>query len=165
MSETVYIYQASLLCEDCGIRIIKRRIREGKHPALDCRNCGFKGTIGRRAARSAFDGRNAADWLKCPKCDEQAATFVDEDSDVFPQGALNGGGASDSVEHCGEHENCVNAIHAGTLPNGKPWLVGTWLGNELTSEGIARLREDIAERPQNPITALWAEWYATELSE
>lgn len=81
------------------------------------------------------------------------------DSDEYPKGPY-GPEEGDGVEHCGNHEACVNAI---VLSDGSK--IGAWLENSLTSHGIESVREEILSRQQeqNEVLALWKEWYAEEL--
>ena len=82
------------------------------------------------------------------------------DSDEFPKGPYpNGGGESDSPEHCGSLGYCINAIE---LSDGTK--VGAWLENDLTIEGAHYVEEAIEDDPDNEVCQLWAEWYAEEIS-
>lgn len=165
-----YVFQAALWCEDCGDRIIRRLIRERRHPEIRCNYCKFGGTVGRDAARKAFDNRSYSEWLECPKCGNNDAAWVDEDSDTFPQYVLDGGGESDSVEHCAAMERCLNAID---LPHEKddcqktPLRIGAWLGSALTSDGAEMLQEEIvaarAKGEKHSVLELWASEYADQL--
>lgn len=167
--DTFYVYGAALWCDDCGARIIRRLIRANEHPDIDCRQCVFKGRIGRDAARKAFDNRNGGEWLQCPKCLTCAATFVDQDSDQFPSSQTNlNTHASDCVEHCAAHDKCLNAVDTGeTLENGKPYRIGAWLENDLTCEGRDELQRDLItcklEGRFDAVHALWAQWYSDVL--
>lgn len=79
------------------------------------------------------------------------------DSDEFPKGPFDdGGGEADSVQHCGSHEACLNAI---TLPSGHK--IGAWLGNQLTREGVRYTCEHVQEGGE--VAVLWSVWYADEL--
>lgn len=82
------------------------------------------------------------------------------DSDEYPKGPFDdGGGESDTVQHCGSHADCLNAL---TLSDGSK--VGAWLENPLTSHGAAHVAESIADDPDNEVCKLWAEWYREELA-
>ena len=82
--------------------------------------------------------------------------FGDEtsyDSDEFPKGPYpDGGGESDSPQHCGAGSDCLNAIE---LSDG--CKIGAWLENELTCTGIKYVQEAIQEGGE--VAELWAEFY------
>jgi hypothetical protein len=81
------------------------------------------------------------------------------DSDEFPKGPYpDGGGESDSPQHCGNGEDCCNAI----VLDGRN--IGAWLENELTTDGVQYVRKAL-EESRNEVTELWAEWYTDELDE
>lgn len=130
-----YIFCADIYCKRCGEDIIRDLIKEGKHPDIDCRGCGYKGPIGKIGALRAFNNRNTAQWLSCPKCKRQGATFTDPDSDSWPQWTDESGGAADSPQHCGKHDLCVNAMWMGDTKCGK------FLKNPLTPEGRRYVEE------------------------
>src|SRR5579872_4156229 len=60
------------------------------------------------------------------------------DSDEYPKRTDLENEESDSPQHCGMHEKCVNAIK---LPCGSK--IGAWLGGSLTSDGIESVIESI----------------------
>lgn len=75
------------------------------------------------------------------------------DSDEFPKGPYpDGGGESDSPNHCGNHEKCCNAI---VLSDGTK--IGAWLENGLTADGVKYVREAIADGGE--VAELWSEFY------
>ncbi len=75
------------------------------------------------------------------------------DSDEYPKGPYtDGGGESDTPEHCAAGAECSNAIK---LLDGTK--VGAWLENELTTEGVKYVREAIQEGGE--VAELWAEFY------
>jgi hypothetical protein len=77
------------------------------------------------------------------------------DSDNFPKGPLdNGGGASDSVYHCGNGDKCLEP----TEINGEKY--GKLLEHPLTTEGVRILNENIEENGDNPVVRFHAEHYA-----
>jgi len=79
------------------------------------------------------------------------------DSDDFPKGPYSdGGGEADSVQHCGSHETCLNAIE---LPRGSK--IGAWLGNALTHEGVQNVCE--AVQGGGAVAVLWGVWYEEDL--
>lgn len=98
------------------------------------------------------------------------------DSDEYPKGPYpDGGGKSDSPQHCGSGPNCLNAIEFDCFdrdkpprmptPSGRPsrkcWQsrhkIGAWLENELTTDGIVYLQEAIQEGGE--VAELWADFY------
>lgn len=82
------------------------------------------------------------------------------DSDDYPKGPYSdGGGESDSPQHCASREDCVNALDLGD-----DWKVGCWLENPLTQHGVEYVREEIARKPDNPVVKYWADVYSEELS-
>jgi hypothetical protein len=115
----VYIYKASLLCNECGEKL-----------------------------RRELQGQGLA-----PKDPDNEYSY---DSDSFPKGPMYCG-ESDNVEHCMNQEACVNALK---LDNGT--LIGTWLENELTTEGRQRLMEYIALGGE--LSKLWANWYNVDIT-
>jgi len=73
---------------------------------------------------------------------EEANGYDDEwsyDSDEYPK-RCSDDEESDSPQHCGGHEGCVNAE---VLSDGTK--VGYCFGNDLTSDGIDYLREAVAD--------------------
>jgi hypothetical protein len=66
------------------------------------------------------------------------------DTDTFPQGPLPyGGGEADCPQHC---DTC-----------------GVFLGNALTADGLAYVREALRVPVGNPeVLALWADFYSLE---
>jgi hypothetical protein len=75
------------------------------------------------------------------------------DSDEFPKGPYpDGGGESDSPQHCGSGEGCLNAIE---LSDGHK--IGAWLENELTMEGVAYVQEAISEGGE--VAEMWRGFY------
>jgi len=76
------------------------------------------------------------------------------DSDEYPKGPYpDGGGESDTPQHCGAGEDCINAIE---LSDGRK--IGDWLGNELTTDGVEYVKEVIQEGGE--VAELWLEWYS-----
>ena len=109
-----------------------------------CEDCG-------RAIRKRLraEGSAPADWR-----DEGSY-----DSDEFPKGPFeDGGGEADCPQHCGSGPECVNALE---LDDGTK--VGAWLENPLTAEGARYVAEAVADGG-GAVAALWAAWYAEELS-
>jgi hypothetical protein len=79
------------------------------------------------------------------------------DSDDFPKGPESTG-ESDSVQHCGSHEACVNAIE---MPDGSK--IGVWLGNDLTTEGLQSVCEAVQDG--SAVSVLWYVWYEDQLKD
>ena len=78
---------------------------------------------------------------------------VTYDSDEYPKGPYpDGGGESDSPQHCGAGSDCLNAIE---LSDGTK--IGAWLENPLTCTGITYVQEAIQEGGE--VAELWAEFY------
>jgi len=74
-------------------------------------------------------------------------------SEEFPKGPYpDGGGEADFPQHCESEERCVNAIE---LSDGSK--VGAWLGNELTTAGVAHVQEAIAKGGE--VAGMWKEFY------
>lgn len=77
------------------------------------------------------------------------------DSNHYPQGPYpDGGGESDTPQHCGCGKDCLNAI---TLRNGRK--VGCFLENPLTSEGYQYVVDSHAEQPNSEVVEIWREFY------
>lgn len=152
-----WIYCADIYCYDCGVKIIRRLIREGRAPAIRCNFCFDHSPkrYGRDRTLRAFDKRDNAEWLECPDCGRNEAALVDEDSDAFPQFASDGGGEADTVWHCGSHARCVNAIE---MRDGSK--VGAMLENPLTSEGVADLVRSVNAASKDELMQLWRETYS-----
>ena len=70
------------------------------------------------------------------------------DTDDYP--AVVSEGETDSPEHCGSGEDCVNAH---VLPSGRK--IGALLGCDLTSDGEDYVRQAIAEGGE--VAEYWAE--------
>jgi len=73
------------------------------------------------------------------------------DSDEFPKGC-DGTSEADCPNHCGAHEDCINAI---TLSDGTK--IGVWLENDLTTDGEDYVKEAVKEGGE--VAELWAEYY------
>ena len=97
-----FIYQADVICEDCGRWVRANLAMQGKAP---------------------------------PDPDDESAY----DSDDFPKGPYDSHfDESDSPQHCGMHEDCVNAMACPTHGDHK---VGVFLENRLTDEGMRYVEE------------------------
>ena len=118
----VYVYDADLICEDCGLATIARLEKQGIEDSGD--------------------------------------------SNDFPQPHSDGGGESDSPQHCGRGSNCVHKIH---VPGGVS--IGCPLGNSLTGDGIKYLHDTLAEdiistiAHQRKVGRLWAHIYGDYLRD
>jgi len=75
------------------------------------------------------------------------------DSDEFPKG----GGESDCPQHCGAHEDCINAY----TPDGWECKVGAFLENDLTADGIEYVVNEWLAKPDNPVCVQWVKYYAS----
>ncbi len=74
------------------------------------------------------------------------------DSDEFPK-YFDGTAESDTPEHCGCMDDCINAINIGD-----GFSIGVWLENSLTTDGGEYVIEAVRGY-SNEVTELWAEWY------
>jgi len=92
-----------------------------------------------------------------PKNVHDETTF---DSDRWPKGPYEkGGGASDTPQHCGCGDQCVNAMETRD-----GYKVGVWLENPLTQDGEDYVLEQIEENPDGLVSDFWAKVYAEEVS-
>lgn len=121
-----YIYQAELFCDDCGKAICKDR----KAQLL------AKGLTAEQFAKAYEDERNY-------------------DSDEYPKYVANIG-ESDSPNHCGSGEECLNAV---VLTDGVK--VGELLSTELTEVGADYVREVVSNG--GPVAEFWAEQFSDYL--
>jgi len=102
--------------------------------------------------------------LLCDACGEalaaeMSAAGVDDtgDSDDYPQGPMSdGGGEADSPHHCGRGADCVNAEEIGDR------VVGAFLENPLTEEGVGYVTQQSQRCPHSAIVGLWAEYYGID---
>lgn len=93
---------------------------------------------------------------RVPKNPNDETTF---DSDCWPKGPYEkGGGASDTPQHCGSGETCVNAMEVGD-----GYKVGVWLENPLTQAGEDYVLEQIEEHTDGLVSDFWAKVYAEEI--
>lgn len=105
------------------------------------------------------------DLKKAGKVPEDLDDEDSYDSDDYPQGPYSDQ-ESDSPQHCGSHESCVNAIE---LPYGGK--IGAWLGGSLTGEGTKYVAETIlddllSDRDHGrQVGRLWRHLYRDELSD
>ena len=125
----VFFYNADIYCEDCG-EDIKQQIRN--------------------EAKAA--GKLLKEYL-------DVDALCDADTDTWPQLALDGGGESDSPQHCGSHECCLNAT---LLKSGNK--VGMFLENSLISDGNEYVKEqalnDIKSKGEvGEVVQMWLDYY------
>ncbi len=74
-------------------------------------------------------------------------------SDDFPKGPYpDGGGESDSPQHCAAGPDCLNAIE---FDDGVK--IGAWLENKLTEKGIKYVNNAITKGSE--ISEMWADYY------
>ena len=116
---------------------------------LFCEDCGQR-------IRQELDEQG-----KTPQYPNRESTY---DSDDYPKGPYpDGGGESDSVQHCDEHNECINAL---VLSNG--CKIGVWLENPLTQDGVKIIKNMIEMEEKNnsynEVLELWKQWYSEELS-
>ncbi len=127
------IYQADIYCDDC-IECIKERLW--------------------RESPDGADFETREEW-------EDSHGFDDErgyDSDEYPK-YCGDDEESDSPQHCGSHDDCVNAhvCNDGTK-------IGYFFGNELTSDGYDYVEETVREdvksgRTDSVACEVWAPAY------
>jgi hypothetical protein len=79
-----------------------------------------------------------------------------EDSDEWPQFVDQESNSSDSPQHCGSGEHCLNPH---VFPSG--FKAGAFLENDLTSYGRDYVKEMHADGPSE-VTAFWVEFYNLE---
>ena len=120
----VYIFQAALVCSECGEKICQELMAAGKAPE-----------------------------------DPDDETLYD--SDDFPKGPYpNGGGESDTPQHCDCGDECLNAEE---FFDGSKF--GCFLENPLTNEGLAYVQEKVHEYycskngKHSHVVPVWAEYY------
>jgi len=93
---------------------------------------------------------------KAPAEPDDECTY---DSDDFPKGPYkDGGGKSDSPQHCGSGEDCLNP----TVIDGEKY--GCFLENELTEEGKRYVTDELNDDP-GPVVKFWAEHYDISVVE
>ena len=77
------------------------------------------------------------------------------DSDEFPKGPfIDGGGESDCPQHCASGKDCLQALEI----DGEKY--GAFLENDLTTEGVRYVTEQLKESPESPIPQLWKKYYS-----
>lgn len=118
--------------------------------ALYCDACGEK-------IREDLDAKGLA-----PEDPDDEYSY---DSDEYPKGPFpDGGGESDSPEHCDSHEHCLQAEEL--FWNGKSvGKVGAFLENDLTSDGVKYLAELVSQHGrkasdyQKALYKFWIDYY------
>ena len=104
--------------------------------------------------------------LFCQECGERIKAELDAkgetpanpnnertfDSDQYPKGPYpDGGGESDSPQHCGSGAYCANFYILG-------WIkVGVFLENKLTNDGVNYVKDAISKG--GPVADFWREKY------
>jgi hypothetical protein len=91
--------------------------------------------------------------LEC-KAPEDPENEYSYDSDDFPKYVDAESEESDSPQHCGNHEDC---LEAETLPNGRK--IGALLGTCLTSYGLEYVLDCIKNDPNSEVVAFWKEQF------
>lgn len=139
----VYMYQAALYCAECGEKLMRDLVSQGKLPG---------------GILVGIDGERLT-------IDLDETTY---DSDDFPK-YCHEEGASDSPSHCASDAECENALDLtkyGDIPElhgAETRKIGAWLENDLTSEGEAALIEMVSEENPTPyqaaLHAFWREVY------
>jgi ribosomal protein L37AE/L43A len=161
-----YIYNADIYCEQCGEEIRERILNE--RSLEQCPTCK------QDLCHIEIDGEDVFGCVKCQKEISRGDAYIpfdinDEssfDSDEFPKGPYgDGGGESDSPQHCGSGEACINGIDLESDPsNGAVIRVGCFLENDLTTDGVNYLNEMILEHKRNgrgneEVLKLWYDYY------
>lgn len=82
------------------------------------------------------------------------------DSDDYPK-SCGDDEESDSPQHCGSGETCVNAIE---LSDGRK--IGCFVSDSLTDYGVEYVKEAIAadKKKKNEVVQLWADHFSDYLS-
>ncbi len=101
------------------------------------------------------------------ECEEKGVQW-NEDSEAFPQfwPHLNGT-ESDSPQHCGNGPHCLDAVNVGKVKgreDGPDLMVGCFLENDLTRDGVTYVKEKMLEE-MNEVTQLWADYYGYQIFE
>ena len=92
------------------------------------------------------------------------------DSDDYPKGPFaDGGGESDTPQHCGMGADCLDYLSLTNDAEDAPQIrVGAFLKNPLTCEGVKYVQEAIdqaeADGTEHTITDVWADFYSDELA-
>lgn len=101
-----------------------------------CDDCGAE-------IKKRLDGEG-----KTPSDPENYRSF---DSDDYPKYA-DDDDSSDSPQHCGSHEDCLNAE---VLPSGRK--IGCLISNNLTEAGVEYVKEKVAEGGE--VADFWREQF------
>lgn len=107
--------------------------------------------------------------LWCDDCGRAIAADLDAkeiedtgETDVYPQYAIDGGGESDSPQHCGAGEGCINAIvlrqKSPMTGRRQTYRIGAWLENDLTSDGVEYVRGAVKDK-RGLCRRLWRQYY------
>jgi hypothetical protein len=134
------IYAADVFCDDCADEIRLNVLRELRRADGLVTPVGF--VYGSDGWEFSFDPDDERDY----------------DSDEYPKHCSDDE-ESDCPQHCGSHEDCVNAE---VLSDGSK--VGYFFGNELTTDGADyvrnAVREDIESGDTDSVAcAIWYDGY------
>jgi hypothetical protein len=78
------------------------------------------------------------------------------DSDDYPQGPFESSlEESDSPQHCGQRDDCINAESYPGLNKG----VGLFLENALTTDGMDYVKNVVKANPNDTVAQLWGKFY------
>ena len=99
-------------------------------------------------------------------CEDCAVDFLDRlgkngcedtgDSDDYPQGPFESSlEESDSPQHCGQGEACINAESYPGLDRG----VGLFLENALTADGMDYVKNVVKANPNDSLSQFWGKFY------
>lgn len=108
----------------------------------------------------------------CEKCAESIIEDLtahgrtdSEDSETWPQGPdADGGGESDTPQHCDRGADCLDALACPSVRNG--FKVGVFLKNPLTGEGMDYARERLIDPSgTREVKDLWREFYGLDDSD
>lgn len=89
------------------------------------------------------------------KAPEDPSDETSYDSDEFPKGPFpDGGGESDRPEHCAAGKDCLNALDLDGF------TCGAFLENDLTTDGIRYLEEQLEDPGHGPVVEMWVEFYS-----
>ena len=145
----VYIYQAALYCERCG-EAIRAELGNADNPPKSWVECGS--CSGYHPVAYMDDCRDDKQRWPSHVTAQDRSDETTYDSDDYPKGPYaNGGGEADTPQHCDECQ--------------------LFLENPLTSDGVAYVREAIAEarrRRRGKLSVacnIWRKFYAEELRE
>lgn len=85
------------------------------------------------------------------KSEEDYADERTYDSDEFPKGPYPDDAESDTPEHCGSHEHCLDPTMIGDF------VAGHFFENDLTTDGVEYVKQALADGGE--VAEFWAEHY------